>query len=32
MRVDKLVDYFESLMPKHLRRSNEFYSKAWSAH
>jgi threonyl-tRNA synthetase len=31
MRVDKLVEYFESLMPKPSPKSFDFYSKAWSA-
>jgi len=29
MRVDKLHEYFNALMPKHSDAHNEFYKKAW---
>ena len=29
MRIDKLHDYFQSLLPKHSKAYEKFYEKAW---
>jgi hypothetical protein len=29
MRIDKLHDYFQSLLPAKSKKFEEFYSKAW---
>jgi hypothetical protein len=29
MRVDELVNFFNSLMPKHSNKFDDFYKNAW---
>jgi len=31
MRIDKLHEYFQALMPKHSNAHNKFYEKQWNA-